>query len=356
MTISDPRIYDGPDFSVAREDVPAPPRGGTFKTLLPGLLLTSAIAAAAFGLNKLPYLGIASPLILSILLGMLMRNSIGVPAFAQPGLTFSLRRVLRFAIVLLGLQLTVAQIGEVGMTGVSVIVATLTASFIFTTVVGRLLGVEHKLTQLIAAGTSICGASAVIAVDTVTGAEDEDVAYAVACVTVFGSIAMFAYPQLAGILHLAPARYGLWAGASIHEIAQVVAATYQHGPVAGEIGTIAKLTRVGFLAPVVLILGSLTSRQRSGSRSATAPGVPIPWFVLGFVAMIAVNSVVAIHGAPKTAIVMATTFLLSVALAAMGLETHIGKLRAKGLRPLLLGLISFLFIATFSLGLVKIVA
>lgn len=358
MTFSDPQIYDrsGPAF-FRRHLAGTGEILRNFRRLMPGLLLTSAIAATAFGLNRLPYLGVASPLILSILLGILLRNSVGVPAIAQPGLTFSLRRVLRFAIILLGLQLTVAQIGEVGASGVLVIVATLTASFLFTSLMGRVLGVERKLAQLIAAGTAICGASAVIAVDTVTNAEDEDVAYAVACVTIFGSIAMFLYPQLPGILRLTPAAYGLWSGASIHEIAQVVAATFQHGHVAGEIGTIAKLTRVGLLAPVVLILGVLANRRQSGANSPTrAAKAPIPWFVFGFLAMMAFNSVVPLHGTLKSAIVSATTFLLSVALAAMGLETHVRKLRAKGLRPLLLGFLAFLFIATFSLGLVKIIA
>ena len=115
---------------------------------------------------------------------------------------------------------------------------------------------------MIAAGTSICGASAVIATNTVTNGDDEDVAYAVACVTIFGSVAMFAYPLLPTLLHLDPHAFGLWSGASIHEIAQVVAATFQDGKRAGEFGTIAKLSRVMLLAPVVIVLGWLASRKQ----------------------------------------------------------------------------------------------
>jgi uncharacterized integral membrane protein (TIGR00698 family) len=327
--------------------------------LLPGLLLTGGIAAAGFALNKLPFVSIFSPLILSILIGILLRNTIGVPAGTQAGITFSLRKILRFAIIMLGLQLTVAQIGQVGIAGVAVIGLTLVSTFVFTIYVGRWMGIEPKLTQLIAAGTSICGASAVIAVDAVTNAPDEDVAYAVACVTIFGSAAMFIYPELPALLHLSASAYGLWAGASIHEIAQVVAATFQHGHQAGDIGTIAKLTRVGMLAPVVLSLGFLATRRlrRSGAGEPTvAAKAPIPWFVFGFLALMGFNSVLPITGTPKLWIISATTFLLSVALAAMGLETDMRKLRAKGWRPLLLGLAAFLFIATFSLGLVKIIA
>lgn len=359
MTIAEPQICDQSDLALSPADLPLEPVGfgRRLLDLMPGLLLTGGIAAVGFALNKVPYVSILSPLILSILLGILVRNLIGLPAGTQPGLTFSLRRVLRFAIILLGLQLTTAQIVEVGPAGVAVIVLTLVGSFLFATYVGRLMGVEPKLAQLIAAGTSICGASAVIATNTVTNAHDEDVAYAVACVTIFGSLAMFIYPQLPGLLHLDPRTYGLWAGASIHEIAQVVAATFQHGHQAGEFGTIAKLTRVGLLAPVVITLGLLAARRASRDGEPTiAAKAPIPWFVLGFLALMGINSIMPIAGTPRLWIVGATNFLLSVALAAMGLETDIGKLRAKGLRPLLLGLACFLFIATFSLGLVKIIA
>ena len=318
----------------------------------PGLVLTGLITAAAFGLRELPEVATFSPLILAIVAGMLFHNMIGTPARAKAGVTFALRKILRFAIILLGLQLTAAQIAEVGATGLAVIALTLIATFLFTTWLGHLLGVEKGLAQLIAAGTSICGASAVIATNTVTNAHDEDVSYAVACVTVFGSIAMFVYPLLPGLLHLDPRAYGLWSGASIHEIAQVIAAAFQDGKQAGEFGTIAKLSRVAMLAPMVIALGLMATRR--SRKSATSARPPLPWFVLGFVALVGANSVITIPPDVKNIIVTITTILLAMALAAMGLETDIGKLRAKGLRPLLLGAAAFLFIATFSLMLVKI--
>ena len=315
----------------------------------PGLVLTGAIAGAAYALHQLPYVSVLSPMILAIVLGIAFHNMVGTPRRAKAGVTFSLRRVLRFAIILLGLQLTAAQVVEVGPKGVAVIAVVLVATFVFTTWLGRLLGVERKLAELIAAGTSICGASAIIATNTVTDAPDEDVAYAVACVTVFGSIAMFVYPLLERVLQLPQHAYGLWSGASIHEIAQVVAAAYQRGKAAGDFATIAKLSRVMMLAPVVITLGLMRRRGRhSGERKA----VPLPWFVLGFVALMALNSVMVIPG--KSVIVPATTFLLSVALAAMGLETDVRKLRTKGLRPVLVGLGAFIFISGFSLMLVSI--
>jgi uncharacterized integral membrane protein (TIGR00698 family) len=170
---------------------------------------------------------------------------------------------------------------------------------------------------------------------------------------VFGSVAMFVYPLLPGVLHLSQTGFGLWAGSSIHEIAQVVAAAYQDGSRAGDFATIAKLSRVMMLAPVVIALG-LIARRGSAGGTANGKRVPLPWFVLGFIALVGLNSVVAVPPHLKAAIVLATTFLLSLALAAMGLETDIAKLRMKGLRPFFLGFAAFLFIAAFSLMLVTL--
>jgi uncharacterized integral membrane protein (TIGR00698 family) len=323
--------------------------------LLPGLVLTAAIAGAGFALHQNAALGLFSPMILSIVIGIVFHNLVGTPARAKAGVTLSLRKILRFAIILLGLQLTVQEVIEVGGAGIAVIALTLVGTFVFTTWLGRLLGVDRKLAQLIAAGTSICGASAVIATNTVTQAQDEDVAYAVACVTVFGSIAMFVYPLLPAVLHLDPHAFGLWSGASIHEIAQVVAAAFQDGKEAGEFATIAKLSRVTMLAPTVIVLGLMAARQaRRHGHAHTQARPPLPWFVLGFIALAGVNSVVIIPVEAKQAIVLLTTFLLSMALAAMGLETDLAKLKAKGIRPLALGLSAFVFIAVFSLMLVKL--
>jgi uncharacterized integral membrane protein (TIGR00698 family) len=351
--------------SVFDSDSPAQPRisaaatsdssdGGAIAAALsvaPGLLLTSGIAAAALGLHALSGVSTLSPMILSILIGIAFHNFVRTPTWAKPGVVFSLRRILRLAIILLGLQLTAQQVVAVGGTGLAVILVTLVCTFMVTTWAGRLLGVDARLTQLIAAGTSICGASAVIATNTVTDAPDEDVAYAIACVTVFGSVAMLGAPLLLEMLQLTPHAYGLWAGSSIHEIAQVVAAAYQGGTEAGDSATVAKLTRVMMLAPVVLSLGLLARSRGSEARAS----VSMPWFVLGFIALIVANSVFTIPVTIKSPVGVMTAFGLSIALAAMGLETDVRKLRAKGLRPLLLGLIAFFFISGFSLLLIKVI-
>lgn len=346
--------------ALARPDAPTRLHK-TARALAPGLILTGLIAGLAFLLRTVPGIAGLSPLILAIAIGMALHNTVGTPTWGKAGVTFSLRRILRFAIILLGLQLSIAQVIALGGTGLAIIAASLGATFLFTTWLGRRLGVERKLASLIAAGTSICGASAVIASNTVMRGSDEDIAYAVACVTIFGSLSMLAYPALPALLQLSAHDYGLWAGASIHEIAQVVAAAFQDGQEAGDFGTIAKLTRVMMLAPTILLLGYAETRRRRlvpagnaepGSRQA----VPMPWFVLGFILMLLVNSLDILPRGDKALLVQATTFLLTMALAAMGLETDIRKLRAKGWKPLLLGAASWLFIALFSLLLIRLAA
>ena len=323
--------------------------------LLPGILLAAAIVAAAFAVRGLPGLGVLSPMILSIVLGIAFRNSIGTPAAAGPGVAFSARKLLRLGIVLLGLQLTAAQVVEVGAAGLAILALCVVGTFFVTVWLGRLIGVEPRLAELIAGGTSICGASAIIATNTVTEAPEEDVAYALACITLFGTVAMFVYPLLPGLLDLSPQSYGLWAGASIHEIAQVVGATFQDSQQAGEAGTVAKLSRVMMLAPMVMALGLLAARRR-GPAAADKAKAPVPWFVLGFVGVVILNSIVPVPAEARAAAGVAAVVLLSMALAALGLEADIGKLRAKGVRPLLLGGLATLFIAGFSLVLVKALA
>ena len=354
MTIAEKSLDAATHHKTSAREPHGPRAVSALSQLWPGLLLTAVIAGSGFALRRVPGVSIFSPQILAIAIGIALHNLVGTPARAKAGVTFSMRRILRFAIILLGLQLTVTDVLAVGATGVAIIVMVLVATFVFTTSFGRLIGVDRKLAELIAAGTSICGASAVIATNTVTNGSDEDVAYAVACVTVFGSIAMFLYPLAPELLHLTPHAYGLWAGASIHEIAQVAAAAFQDGRQAGELATIAKLSRVLMLAPVVISLG-LMARLRAGRKDhgAVRSKAPIPWFVFGFLALVALNSVFPVPHGIKAGMASVTTFLMAVALAAMGLETDIRKLRARGLRPLLLGFAAFLFIAGLSLALVR---
>ena len=319
-----------------------------------GLTLTSGLALLATFLHTLPAFELFSPLILAILLGILVRNTVGTPQVCQLGITFSLKRILKLAIVLLGLQLSLEQVIEVGPIGLAIVTITLLATFVFTCWLGKQLGVGHKLSKLIAAGTSICGASAVIATNVVVDGHDEDVAYAVAMVTVFGTASMLLYPLLPGLLDLTPQAFGLWCGASIHEVAQVIAAAFQDGKVSGEIATISKLSRVMLLAPMVLGLGLVSARKQQNGQKRNLRQMPIPWFVLYFLGMILLNSLNIFPEGIKIIVIQINQFLLAISLAAMGLETSLLKLKQAGMKPLYLGAVSWLFVSIFSLALVEI--
>jgi uncharacterized integral membrane protein (TIGR00698 family) len=313
---------------------------------LPGLAVTGGIAAASFAIA--PLLNrVLSPLILAILIGVAIRAMLGPLPLVKTGSVFAQKKLLRLAIILLGLQISVSQLLELGATGLIIVLLVVAATMIFMIWLAQRLGLDPRLGALIAAGTSICGASAVIATGNVVQGREEDVAYALGIVTLFGSIAMFVYPLLQPLLGLGAQEYGFWAGASIHEVAQVAAATYHASAEAGEFGLITKLARVILLAPMLVLLGYWIN-GRGGSYAQNAP---FPWFVIGFIAMIAVNSLIALSPDFKFQVARISSFLLTVALAGLGMELHMRGLMAAGARPLLVGALGTLFIALLSLAL-----
>jgi uncharacterized integral membrane protein (TIGR00698 family) len=326
------------------------PSPGVLARLLPGLALAAAIAVLAVLLRRLPALATTSALLLAILLGMAWRNLVGTPAAAIPGLIASLQRPLRIGIALLGLQLTVAQVAEVGVGGVALIVACVAASFAFTVGAGRWLGVEPGLSRLIAAGTSICGASAIVAANTVVRDRDESVAYSLAVVTLCGTVVMLLYPLLGSVLRLSDHWYGLWIGASVHEVAQALAAGFAHGQDAGEFATVSKLTRVLMLAPLVLLLAALA--RRALSAVASDARTPTPWFVYVFIALVLLASSGGVPDGILDAARWASQSLLALALAAVGLCTDLRSIVARGWRPFALGGLAAAFIGILALVLV----
>jgi len=359
-----PRLDDAakPDASdgitaIAREEA-APARVYTVPivnvvvTYLPGLALVIAIATAATLLRKMPGAAVFSAIILAAILGMTIRNCFGIDERLRAGIQFSMRLPLRTAIVMLGLQLTVSQLASIGAEAFMVVSLSLLSTFVFVVAVGMAIKVDRGLTYLLAIGTSICGAAAIVAGNSVVRAKDSDVFYALGCITVFGTVAMLIYPPLASALGLQPVTFGIWAGASIHEVAQVVGASFQYGQVSGEVGTIAKLARVLMLAPVVLLLPLLIARPFAGTAGQAK--IPIPWFVFGFVAMVGLASMLHLSPAMVATAGLVTTFLLAVALAAMGLETDFRTLNSRGVRPLILAGLGTVFISVFSFLLIKL--
>jgi len=323
------------------------------RPLLPGLLLSGGLAMAALLLRRLPGAALLSPMILAVLLGIVVRQITGPLIQARPGLAFAMRHLLRFAIVLLGLQITVAQILSLGGGALLVIALSLGISFVVVRWLGVRMGVAPALAELIAAGTSICGASAIMATNMVTRGSDADVAYALACITLWGTVALFGFPLLAGPLGLDGVSYGLWVGASVQEVGQVVGAAFQLGEQAGQTGTIAKLGRVMLLAPLVMAL-ALAARRRAGAAVGRRPPL-LPGFILGFVGLVGLNSVVSLPAWLSSVAPLMAQALFAMALAAIGLEMDLRRLLALGWRPMALGGIGLGLIASISLGLLHFI-
>jgi len=325
-----------------------------FQKLVPGVLLTGAVAGLSIWLAQLGWLqsrGI-SALTLAIVLGMLAGNTFYAPMAqtAAPGVQFSKARLLRLGIVLYGLRLTFQDIGNVGWSGVAIDALVLCSTFGLACFMGtRVFGLDRDTAMLIGAGSSICGAAAVMAAEPVLRARAEQVMVAVATVVVFGTLAMFLYPVLWRLIlqhQLVPMSeqaFGIFTGSTIHEVAQVVAAGRAVSEHAGDTAVIAKMVRVMMLAPFLLLLSAWIARHRGAERAsgARAGRVVIPWFALGFVAVAGLNSLALLPTAVVHAVTDIDTALLAMAMAGLGLTTHVSAIRKAGVRPLALAAVLF---------------
>lgn len=319
---------------------------GVFE-IAPGMIVCFVLAFLAVTIRNATGIAALNPVVVALVAGIGIRAAIGLPVPLRPGAAFTVRPVLRAAIVILGLQVTPGQLLHLGAGALALAVAVVALTIPFAIWVGKRLGVSPELSQLIGAGTGICGASAIVAANQVVRGRQEDVAYALAVVTLFGTAALLAYPPLATLMHLPPHVFGVWAGSSIHEVVQAVGAAAAGGPQAAEAGTITKLARVVLLAPAVLGLGWWV---RQGAPEQGAVKAPIPWFALGFLLLVAIGGTGLVPQAAVQGSVIAVPLMMGAAVAALGLNTDLRALKRRGVRPLLVGLFTTLFIAGLGLA------
>ncbi|MBC3193090.1 putative sulfate exporter family transporter [Pseudonocardia sp. C8] len=323
---------------------PGTERGRRIGGLVPGLLLVVAGTAVSWAVTSVvPAVG---ALTAAVVLGVLAGPRL--PGPAQPGLQWVTRRFLRAGVVLLGLQLGLDQLTGLGTAVVLAVVGTVLVTFAGTLLLGRLLGVSRGLTLMIATGFSICGASAIAAMDSVTDSDREDVATGIGLVTLYGSAAIAAVPLVGTGAGLGPHALGAWAGLSVHEVAQVVAAASPAGAAAVSVAVVVKLTRVVLLAPIVAGVG-LVERRRSGGSAGRRPPL-VPLFVLGFLAMAAVRSTGLVPGPVLELAQGTTTLLLAAALFGLGTGVRVGGLLRTGRRGLALGALSTLLVGLAGYG------
>ena len=318
-------------------------RGPAARAALPGLAVTAVGVALAWEIDRL--LPTVATLTAAVVLGVIARNLRLLPASARPGLDLAGKRLMRLGIVLLGLKLALGEVLALGWQTLLVVVAVVAATFFGTRWLGTRVGLPGDQALLIATGFSICGASAVAAMNGVTDSDEDDVVTAVALVTLCGSLAIVVLPLLHHPLGLTNLQFGRWAGASVHDVGQVVAVGQTAGPVALAQAVVVKLMRVALLAPIVAGV-AVARRRRDGAPEAGAKRPPIvPLFVVGFLAMVALRSTGVVPTHVVNSVESLDNLLLAAALFGLGSAVDIRRLVRTGGKALLVGLASWLMIA-----------
>ncbi|MBY0011349.1 YeiH family protein [Paenibacillus typhae] len=315
-----------------------------------GLLLTLALAIGAKYLAVLPLLGVMGQLVLAILLGIILRAAAGVPERAAPGIQFSAKKLLRAGIILLGLRLNITDIIQAGPKVLAIAVIHIVFTLITVYLLGKAMNIDRRLGILTACGTAICGAAAVAAVAPQIKADDNEIAVSAATVAVLGTIFTMVYIAAYPLLGLSEAGYGIFAGATLHEVAHVLAASAPVGQQAADLAVIVKLSRVALLAPVALGLGlwenrrlrKQTAEERKDSRNSdvksTSRSFPVPWFIGGFLVMSGVNTLGFLPGKLTADLLVLAYLLLAMAMAGLGLGIDLTTFGRLGRKPFAAGL------------------
>lgn len=337
---------------------------------LPGVALAVAVGLVATLVGRaVPVVGGPVPaVVIGAVVGWLVRRrrsddarTAGAPGdlgALQPGVKFASSRVLQFAVVLLGAQLSIGEVLRIGGETLPVMLSTLVVCLVAAWGIGRLLRVSGALRTLIGVGTGICGASAIAAVTPVIGAVSADVAYAMSTIFLCNIAAVFVFPIVGHALGLSQHAFGVFAGTAVNDTSSVVATATVYGRQATDTAVVVKLVRTLMIIPIVVGLAGLEARRTARAElapdSGSAPGLRVfrlvPWFLIGFLVVVLLRTVGVLPTAAAPGFSTAATFLITVALAAIGVSTDFGALRRAGFRPMLLGIALWVLVAGTSLG------
>ena len=328
--------------------------------LLPGFAMALVIAAAAKIIEGLLPIHLIGASVIALFIGMLI-NKVKKPSDAvKKGLKFTSKKVLKFAIILLGASLSIGTILNVGKMSLTVMCFTLLTCFGGGYFVGKTLGLNWKLSNLISAGTGICGGSAIAAIAPVIDAEDKDIAYAMSATFLFDMAMILLFPIMGKALGLSDIAYGLWAGTAVNDTSSVVAAGYAFSEAAGDFATMVKLTRTLSIIPTVVIFAMinvhLKKKETLDMGESAEVGIDVkfsslfPWFILGFLALALVNSFGVIPADISAAAKSLSKFLMVAALAAIGLNTSFDEMAKSGILPMVHGFIISALVVVVAIG------
>lgn len=323
-----------------------------FKENIGGILFAFVIALIATWLgNVLPIVG--GP-VFGIIIGIIINNIFGKPKNTLKGIGFTSKKVLQWAIIVLGAGLSFTKVLQTGMDSLSVTIFTLSAAFISAYVFGKLLGIPSKLKALIGVGTAICGGSAIAAIAPIIEADEMEIAYSISTIFLFNIIAVLIFPPLGHLLHFSDKAFGLWAGTAINDTSSVVAAGYAYSNVAGSYATIVKLTRATLIIPISVIFSIVVAiKKKKQAKIDNTVNFSIrkifPWFILWFLVASILNTLGLFKGNSISYINTLGKFMIVMALSAIGLSSDFKKMMKNGLKPLLLGLIVWFTVAIVSI-------
>lgn len=317
-----------------------------------GIVLSILLALVAWKLgNLVPIVG--GP-VFGVVLGIIINNTLGKPKVTIPGIMFTSKKILNWAIVVLGAGLSLTQVLKTGLSSFSVTVFTLAASFITAFAVGRILGIPYKLKALIGVGTAICGGSAIAAISPIIEADDMEISYSISTIFLFNIIAVLIFPPLGHLLGFSDKAFGLWAGTAINDTSSVVAAGYAFSNSAGAYATIVKLTRTTIIIPISLIFVLITAYKKKKEAKKDSKvnynfKKIFPWFIIWFLVASLLNTIGIFKGNSLIYINATGKFMIVMALSAIGLNTDFKKMVSNGIRPILLGFIVWVSVASVSI-------
>ena len=322
----------------------------TFVKLFPGILLSLGIALLACWLESMLPVHVIGSAVIAMFIGMFLNQYLKHRAAFAPGLKFTSKKILKFAIILLGLSLNISTILHVGRMSLTVMVFTLLTCFGGGYFIGKALGLNWKLSNLISAGTGICGGSAIAAISSAIEADDNDVAYAISATFLFDMAMIVLFPIMGRAMGMSDEAFGIWAGTAVNDTSSVVATGYAFSEAAGDFATMVKLTRTLAIIPTVITFAfiqlhikrkeALANRQDGTELKANYSIAKIfPWFILGFLAMSIAASIFPIPAALVSGTKRLSKFLMVSALAAIGLNTSFASMKKAGIRPMLHGFI-----------------
>lgn len=288
-------------------------------------------------------------ILIAILIGILIKNTVGVHTAFEPGLNLTVKKLLKVSVILLGASLNLTQILSIGAKSLGVILVSVILGIGLTLWFGKLLKLDRRLSLLIGVGTSICGATAISCVKGTLEAKDDETAYAISTIVLFNLLAFFIYPLVGHLFHFNAEAFGVWAGTAVHDTSSAVAVGYVYSNEAGQISTTVKLVRTLFLLPVILILPFLMKTKGTTKESLTKA---FPWFVLVFLFMSILNSIGLIPHKLADSLTDIAKFLIIMVMAAVGLQVNVKQFAKLGIKPLLTGLFASLLVSLASLAMI----